>query len=96
MLAICSAVSSAIARFCLAGMSKPCNSRRVAPSPIPKSTRPLEIRSSVAKASAVRAGWLYFGITWRMPWPSRMRFVREAAAARNTSGADECEYSSRK
>ena len=73
MLAICSAASSAIARFCLAGMSKPCSSSRVAPSPMPKSTRPSEMRSSVARPSAVRAGWLYFGITCRMPWPSRIR-----------------------
>src|SRR5208337_1554091 len=31
-----------------------------------------------------------------MPWPSRMRCVRWEHAARNTSGAEECEYSSRK
>ena len=55
MFAICSADSSDIARFCLAGMPKPCSSRRVAPSPIPKSTRPFDIRSSVANPSAVRA-----------------------------------------
>ncbi len=49
MLAICSAASSAIARFSFAGMSKPPSSRRVAPSPMPKSTRPFEMRSSVAE-----------------------------------------------
>ena len=46
--------------------------------------------------SAVRAGWLYGGGAWRMPWPRRMRLVRAAQAARNTSGAEQCEYSSRK
>jgi hypothetical protein len=30
------------------------------------------------------------------PWPRRMRWVRMAAAARNTSGAEQWEYSSRK
>jgi hypothetical protein len=34
---------------------KPCSSSRVAPSPMPNSTRPLEIRSSMATDSAVRA-----------------------------------------
>ena len=58
MLATCSAASRLMARFCLAGMPKPPSSRRVAPSPIPKSTRPFESRSSVASPSAVRAGWL--------------------------------------
>ena len=63
---------------------------------MPKSTRPSEIRSSVATRSATRAGWLTAGGIWTIPWPSRMRWVRAAAAARKTSGADECEYSSRK
>ena len=58
MLAICSAASSAIARFSLAGMLKPPSSSRVAPSPMPKSTRPSDMMSSVARPSAVRAGWL--------------------------------------
>ena len=31
-----------------------------------------------------------------MPWPMWMFFVCAAAAARNTSGAEEWEYSSRK
>ena len=56
MLAICSAASSAMARFSLAGMLKPPSSSRVAPSPMPSSARPLETRSSMATASAVRAG----------------------------------------
>ena len=58
MLAICSAASSDMARFSLAGISKPPSSSRVAPSPMPSSARPLETRSSMAIASAVRAGWL--------------------------------------
>jgi hypothetical protein len=40
------------------------------------------------------AGWVV--VSWRIPCPSRIRDVRWLAAARNTSGADECEYSSRK
>ncbi len=47
-----------IARFSLAGIEKASSSRRVAPSPMPKSTRPCETRSSVARHSAVLAGWL--------------------------------------
>ena len=46
--------------------------------------------------SATRAGWLNPTGNWTMPWPSRMRWVRWLAAARNTSGAEEWEYSSRK
>ena len=46
--------------------------------------------------STTRAGWLNAGGIWTMPWPRRMRFVRCEAAARKTSGALECEYSSRK
>ena len=55
-----------------------------------------EITSRVATVSAVRAGWLYFGGVWRMPWPRRIRSVRAAQADRNTSGAEQCEYSSKK
>jgi hypothetical protein len=65
-------------------------------SPVPRSTRPPEIRSSVAARSTTRAGWLNAGGSCTIPCPSRMRFVRWLAAARNTSGALECEYSSRK
>ena len=50
----------------------------------------------MASRSAVRAGWLYCGAVWTMPCPRRMFFVRWLAAARKTSGALECEYSSRK
>ena len=65
-------------------------------SPVPKSARPSERRSSVAIRSAIRAGWLNGGGVCTMPWPSRMRFVRCDTAARNTSGALEWVYSSRK
>ena len=41
--------------------------------------------------SAMRAGWLYPGGISVIPWPRRMFFVRCEAAARNTSGADECD-----
>ena len=96
MLAICSAASSAISRFSRAVMLKPRNSMRVALSPMPSSARPCDTRSSMPTASAVRAGWLYSGITWRMPKPTRMRSVLAASADRNTSDAEQCEYSSRK
>ena len=65
-------------------------------SPVPNSTRPSEMRSSVAIRSATRAGWLNPKGSCTMPCPIRMREVRWLAAARNTSGAEECEYSSRK
>ena len=48
----------------------------------------------MATRSATRAGW--FVVSCTIPCPSRIRLVRWLAAARNTSGADECEYSSRK
>ena len=64
------------------------------PSPSPSSTRPRLTRSRVDTRSATRAGW--FVVSCTMPWPSRICLVRCDAAARNTSGADECEYSSRK
>jgi hypothetical protein len=50
----------------------------------------------MAMRSATRAGWLYGGGMRVMPCPSRMVRVRWLTAARNTSGAVECEYSSRK
>ena len=75
---------------------KPPSSVQVAERPVPNSSRPLEIMSSAAARSAQRAGWLNGGSTTAIPWPSRMRFVRAAAAARNTSGAEQWEYSSRK
>ncbi len=66
----------------------------VADSPRPSSTRPCDKRSNVATRSATRAGW--FVVSWTIPWPRRICLVRWLAAARNTSGAELCEYSSRK
>ncbi len=48
----CSRVSSG-------STSKPSSSARVDERPVPKSTRPSEMRSSTATDSAVRIGWLY-------------------------------------
>ena len=96
MRAIAGIASSHISRLRLRSTRKPPSSAAEEDSPVPKSTRPSEIRSSVATRSATRAGWLTAGGIWTIPWPSRMRWVRAAAAARKTSGAEECEYSSRK
>ena len=65
-------------------------------SPVPNSTRPSETRSRFAMRSATRNGWLYWCGSATMPCPRRMRRVRCEQAARNTSGADEWLYSSRK
>ena len=54
----------------------------------------VDSKSSVETRSATRAGW--FVVSCTMPWPRRMFFVRWLAAPRNTSGAELCEYSSRK
>src|SRR5215472_13347583 len=76
--------------------TNPSSSARDADSPVPQSTRPPETKSRVATRSATRAGGLYPGGIKTMPCPRRMRRERWDAAARNTSGAEECEYSSRK
>ena len=86
--------SSQTSRLSRKRRSNGCSSVMLEPSPIPSSTRPLLIRSSVATRSATRAGW--FVVSCTMPWPSRICLVRWLAAARNTSGAEECEYSSMK
>ena len=86
--------SSHTARFSRNRRSNGCSSVTLLPSPTPSSTRPWLSRSSVLTRSATRAGWLVGSCT--MPWPRRMFFVRWLAAARNTSGADEWLYSSRK
>ena len=46
--------------------------------------------------SAILIGWLNSGTHTTMPNPTRMRFVSMAHAVRNSSGAGQCEYSSRK
>ncbi len=83
-----------IARFSSKATPKGCNSVMLALSPVPNSTRPFDTRSSAAMRSAQRAGWVV--VNCMMPWARRIRLVRWLAAARNTSGAGECEYSSRK
>ena len=96
MRQIASIASSHIARFCVRSTRKPPSSAPELDSPVPKSTRPSEIRSSVATRSATRAGWFTGGGIWTIPWPRRIREVRTAAAGRKTSGAEEWLYSSRK
>ena len=64
--------------------------------PVPISSRPPERMSSTAARSAMRIGWLNCGTHTTMPWPTRMFFVCIAHAVRNSSGAEQCEYSSRK
>ena len=82
-------VSSALAR-------KPPSSVQVADRPVPSSTRPPERMSSTAARSATRIGLWYCGTHATIPWPTRMRDVCIAQAVRNMSGAEQCEYSSRK
>ena len=86
--------SSHTSRLSRTRRPKGCSSTGPCPSPSPSSTRPPESRSSVATRSATRMGWLVG--SWMIPWPRRMRCVRCVAAPRNTSGAEQCEYSSRK
>ena len=86
--------SSHTARLSRKRRSNGCSSVTLLPSPTPSSTRPWLSRSSVLTRSATRAGW--FVGSWTMPWPRRICVVRWLAAARNTSGADEWLYSSRK
>jgi hypothetical protein len=52
--------------------------------------------SSTAARSAMRIGWLNWGTQITMPWPTRMFFVCMAQAVRNSSGAEQWLYSSRK
>jgi hypothetical protein len=85
-----------ISRFLPGSTQNPSSSLADEPSPVPSSTRPFDTRSRTATRSATRAGWLMLGSNWTMPCPSRMFFVRWLSAARNTSGAVEWQYSSRK
>ena len=52
--------------------------------------------SSTAVRSAIWIGWLNSGTQTTMPCPTRIFFVIIAQAVRNSSGAEQCEYSSRK
>jgi hypothetical protein len=64
--------------------------------PVPTSSRPPDRMSSTAVRSAILIGWLNSGTQMTMPWPTRIFFVVIAHAVRNSSGAGQCEYSSRK
>src|SRR5215216_3072214 len=75
---------------------KPPSSVHVAERPVPNSRRPPERMSRTAARSATRIGWLNCGTHTTMPWPTRMFWVCMAQAVKNSSGAEECEYSSRK
>ena len=88
--------SSHSSRFFIGSTMNPPSSASDDDSPVPKSARPFETRSSMETRSAIRAGWLNGAGVCTIPWPRRMFFVRCDAAARNTSGALLCEYSSRK
>jgi hypothetical protein len=86
--------SSKIARFSANSTLNGSSSVSEALSPMPNSTRPLEIRSSAETCAASLAGWLV--VRCRMPWARRICLVRWLAAPRKMPGAEECEYSSRK
>ena len=75
---------------------KPLSSGHVAERPVPSSSRPPEMMSRTAARSATRMGLWYWGTQATTPWPTRMRLVCAAHAARKTSGPEQCEYSSRK
>ena len=59
--------SSHIARFCSGSMPNPPSSASDDDSPVPKSARPPDTRSSIATRSATRAGWLNGGGVCTMP-----------------------------
>ena len=75
---------------------KPPSSVHVAERPVPNSSRPSDTRSRTAARSAARIGLFSSGTHVTMPCPTRICFVCIAIAVRNTSGAEQCEYSSRK
>ena len=75
---------------------KPPSSVHVDARAVPNSSRPPERMSSTAARSATRIGWFICGTHTTAPWPTRIRSVCIATAVRNSSGAEQCEYSSRK
>ena len=75
---------------------KPPSSVQVEERAVPNSSRPPEMMSSAAHRSATRIGWFISGTQTTAPWPTRIRSVCAATAASTTSGAEQCEYSSRK
>jgi hypothetical protein len=91
-----SRLSAHCARFESQSTPNPSSSATDDASPLPKSARPFDNRSSVAMRSATRAVWLISTGSCTMPCPSRMRVVRWLHAARNSSGDAEWLYSSRK
>ena len=64
--------SSHIARLSAGSIMNPPSSASDDDSPVPKSARPFETRSSIEMRSAIRAGWLNGGGVCTMPCPSRM------------------------
>ena len=85
---------TSLAAACSMGTpSNPIHSFGPLPLPDPNSTRPLEIRSSVATRSATRMGWLICCCRSTMAWPMRMFLVRAAMAASCISGEEEWQYS---
>ena len=88
--------SSHIGRESSGSMSNPPSSASVIERPVPTSTRPFDTMSSAAVRSAMRAGWLNGIGSRHTPCPTRMFSVRAATAVRKISGAEQCEYSTRK
>ena len=76
--------------------SNPPSSVQVDDRAVPNSSRPFDRWSRKAARSATRMGWLILGTQTMAPWHKRIFSVCMAAAAKNNSGAEECEYSSRK
>ena len=89
-------VSSQVCLVVSGSISKPASSLHVDERAVPNSSRPPDRMSSTAARSAMRTGWFIFGTHTTAPWPTRMRLVCIAQAVRKSSGAEQCEYSSRK
>ncbi len=80
--------------FVLSGSAlNPPSSVMVEARAVPTSRRPPETMSSTAARSATRMGWLICGTQTTPPCPTRILSVDMAAAVRNTSGAEQWEYS---
>src|SRR3954469_25142053 len=80
----------------LLGIPNPCCSVDDDPRPVQNSNRPPDSWSSMATRSATRAGWFTGGVVLKIAEPRCMVVVWAPTHARNTSGADMCEYSWRK
>jgi len=77
---MCRSASRHCSRAVSGSTLKPSSSMRLDERPVPKSTRPFEIRSRTATDSAVRIGWLYGWGSRRTPYPMRMFLVSAATA----------------